>query len=140
MTETTITVIIGGLLAVLGGAGFWTYMSHRTDAPIKKRDADVAAAHVSQQMAIANAEELRKDVDRIRGDLNHEREQREELSTRFEALQTKVNEQADTISSLRRIIRIFNDAWASLEANWQILRLQETAPSKPYIDMKEEAL
>jgi hypothetical protein len=138
MSESTIAVIIGGILAVLGGAGFWTYMSHRKDAPIKKRDADIAAAHISQQMALANAEDLRVDLGRVREEVKEERTAREALSTRFEALQKTVNEQADTISSLRRVIRIFNDAWASLEANWQILRLQETAPSKPYINMKED--
>jgi peptidoglycan hydrolase CwlO-like protein len=140
MSENSVVAIVIGLFGLLASAGFWTYMSNRKEAPIKKRDADIAAAHTSQQMAIANAEELRKDVNRIRGDLDHERTQREELGTKFEALQKKVDEQADTISSLRRVIRIFNDAWASLEANWQILRLQETAPRKPYIDMKEEAL
>lgn len=140
MSEQSVVTIVVAIFALLGGAGFWGWMTNRKEAPIKKRDADIAAAHTSQQMALANADDLRKDVDRIRGDLNHERTQREELGTKFEALQKKVDEQADTISSLRRIIRIFNDAWASLEANWQILRLHETAPSKPYIDMKEEAL
>lgn len=138
MSESTVAAIVVALFAALGGSGFWVWLNGRKEAPIKKRDADIAVAHTSQQMALAVADDLRTDVTRLRADLNHERTEREGLGTKLEALQQKVEAQADTISSLRRVVRIFNDAWASLEANWQILRLQETAPSKPYINMEEE--
>lgn len=139
MSESTVVAIVVAVFGLLGGVGFWGYLQSRKEAPIKKRDADIAVAHTSQQMALAVADDLRTDVDRIRGDLEHERTQREALGTKVQALQEKVDEQAYTISSLRRIIRIFNDAWASLEANWQLLRLQDTAPRKPYIKMEEGA-
>jgi hypothetical protein len=139
MSEQTVGIIVAALFAALGGAGFWGYMVSRKEAPIKKRDADIAVAHTSQQMALAVAEDLRLDVGRLRGDLDHERKQREGLGTEVKELRAKIEAQADTIQSLRRAVRAFRDAWANLTANWQILRLQDNPPQQPYIDLKEEA-
>lgn len=139
MSEQTIVTIVVALLSLLGGAGFWGYMTNRKEAPIKKRDADIAVAHTSQQMALAIAEDLRLDVERLRGDVGIERTARESLGGEVRELRARVEEQAGTIQSLRRVVQAFKDAWANLESNWQILRLQDTAPQKPYIDVKEEA-
>jgi hypothetical protein len=138
MSEQTIVTIVVGLLSLLGGAGFWGYMTNRKEAPIKKRDADIAVAHTSQQMALAIAEDLRLDVGRVRTELDAERTERENLGNEVRELRGIVESQAGTIQSLRRVVQAFKDAWANLESNWQILRLQETAPQKPYIDLKEE--
>jgi hypothetical protein len=138
MSESTIVTIVVALLSLLGGAGFWGYMTNRKEAPIKKRDADIAVAHASQQMALAVAEEAWAGVGRVRTELDEEREKREALGTEVKELRGIVESQADTIHSLRRVVQAFKDAWANLESNWQILRLQETAPQKPYIDLKEE--
>ena len=139
MNEQTVVTIVVALLSLLGGAGFWGYMTNRKEAPIKKRDADIAVAHTSQQMALAVAEDLREDVGRLRGDLDHERTQRENLGTEVRELRAKVDEQAGTIQYLRRVVQAFEDAWASLTANWHIVRLQEVAPKQPRVNLKEEA-
>lgn len=124
MSEQTVVTIVVALLSLLGGAGFWGYMSSRKEAPIKKRDADVAVAHQSQQMALAIAEDLREDVGRIRSELNEEREARKALAAR-------VDKQDHTIQGLRAVVRAFREAWADLTANWHTIRLQETPPPEP---------
>lgn len=136
MSETSIVAIIGALFALLGGAGFWGFLQNRKEAPIKKRDADVAAAHTSQQMALAVADDLRTDVGRLRDDLNAEREERKR---EVGELRQKVEAQADTIQNLRRAVRAFKDAWAEITANWSVVRLQDTPPVAPYIQLTEES-
>ena len=138
LSETSIVAIIVALFALLGGAGFWGFLQNRKEAPIKKRDADVAAAHTSQQMALAIADDLRTDVARLREDLNHERTAREGLGSEVRELRQKVDIQADTIQNLRRAVRAFKDAWDDITANWDEVRLQTTAPRQPYINLNEE--
>lgn len=134
-SESSTVAVIGSLFVLLGGAGFWGFVQNRKEAPIKKRDADVAAAHVSQQMALAVADDLRTDVGRLRDDLNTEREERRR---EVGELREKVEVQADTIVTLRRAVRAFRDAWGDITANWPEVRLQTTAPREPYINLKEE--
>lgn len=136
MSESSIVSIIGALFVLLGGAGFWGFLQNRKEAPIKKRDADVAAAHVSQQMALAVADDLRTDVGRLREDLNHEREERKR---EVRELRQTVELQNDTIASLRRAVRAFRDAWAEITANWADIRLRDTPPVAPYIQLTEES-
>lgn len=140
MSESTVVTVVVAIISLLGGAGFWGYMSSRKEAPIKQRDADVAVAHQSQQMAMAIAEDLRKDVDRIRGDVATERKAREALGQEVADLRETVGRQADTIASLRRAVRDFREAWANMRANWHTIRLQEFPPTEPRLDysLKEE--
>lgn len=135
MSEPTVVAIVVALFGLLGGAGFWGFLQNRKEAPIKKRDADVAAAHVSQQMALAVADDLRTDVGRLRTDLNTEREERKR---EVGELRQKVEVQAETIVTLRRAVRAFRDAWGDITANWPEVRLQATAPREPYINLNEE--
>ena len=128
MNEQTIVTIVVAVLSLLGGAGFWGYLTNRKEAPIKKRDADVAVAHQSQQMALAIAEDLRQDVGRIRTELAEEREARKALAARVDA-------QESTIQGLRGAVRAFRDAWANLTANWQVIRLQDNPPAEPRISL-----
>ena len=139
MSESTVVAIVVAVIGLLGGAGFWGWLQSRKEAPIKKRDADIAAAHTSQQMALAIADDLRTDVGRLRTDLDAERRAREGLGSEVRELRQKVEEQADVILALRRAVRAFKDAWADLTANWHTVRLQETPPRQPHIDLKEEA-
>lgn len=150
MSEQSVVTVVVALFALLGGAGFWGYLSSRKEAPIKKRDADVAAAHTSQQMALSVAEDLRTDVDRLRADVTQERSAREELGRQLDIesrerrnLSNRVEEQGATIHNLRAALRAFKDAWLDLNTNWQVIRLQEDPPPEPriYLDytLKEEA-
>lgn len=139
MSEQALVTLGVAVLSLLGGAGFWGWMTSRKEAPIKKRDADVAVAHTSQQMALAIAEDLRLDVGRLRGDVDAERKARESLGTEVQELRQRVEAQAGTIDRLRRAVRAFQDAWEYITTNWQIVRLQDNPPQQPRIDLKEEA-
>jgi hypothetical protein len=139
MSEQTLVTLGVAVLSLLGGAGFWGWLTSRKEAPIKKRDADVAVAHTSQQMALAIAEDLRLDVGRLRGDVDAERKARESLGTEVQELRQRVEAQAGTIDRLRRAVRAFQDAWEYITTNWQVVRLQDSPPQQPRIDLKEEA-
>jgi chromosome segregation ATPase len=136
MNEAITVGLITGILGVLGGAGFWGYMASRKEAPIKKRDADIAAAHQSQQMALAVADDLREDVNRLRGELGVEREERQKLSGRVQGLETHIRELNGTIRSLREAIRAFRDAWDDITRRWAEIRLQDEAPPMPYTNIE----
>ena len=73
MTPEAVLSIILGTLGVLGSAGFWGYKQSRKEAPIKKRDADLAVAETSQQMALAVAIAAREDNVTLRADLEKDR-------------------------------------------------------------------
>ena len=134
MSEASIVTIIVGVLGVLGGGGFWGYRQFRKEAPVKKRDADIAVAEKSQQMALAVAENMRKDVERLRTDLNTERDARQTLTGRVDSLETQVREQNRTIQILREAVRLFNAAWDDLTHRWHTLRQSEHPPARPHIN------
>ena len=136
MNEAITVGLITGILGVLGGAGFWGYMASRKEAPIKKRDADIAAAHQSQQMALAVADDLREDVNRLRGELGVEREERQKLSGRVQGLETHIRELNGTIRSLREAILAFRDARDDITRRWAEIRLQDEAPPMPYTNIE----
>lgn len=137
MNESTVVAVVVGLIGVLGGAGFWGFLISRKEAPIKKRDADVAVAHTSQQMALALAEDLRTDLGRLRGDVDTERKAREELGAQVAELRDKVGKQDRTIQALRHAVRTFQDAWHHLTANWATIRLLENPPQEPRVSIYE---
>lgn len=129
--ETVVLAVVGGILTIVSGAGFWQYLTHRKDEPVRRRDADIAAAHVSQQMALAVAEanrqtaesnrqdnsDLRKDLDRVRQDLAEE-------SRRSDRLEQRLNWQAHVNQILR--------AWIEdIVLRWEELRHKATPPAQP---------
>lgn len=131
--ELVVTLIVGLLAAVLGG-GFWQYRQSRKDAPIQKRDADIAVAETSQQMALASAQRLEADVIRLAAGLVTESEARQELSGRVSSLETRIVEQDRTIGKLRDAVRIFSASWDDLVLRWAVVRVSEIPPSKPRIE------
>lgn len=132
MSDWFIPVIVG-VLGVVGGTGFWGYWQSRKEQPVKKRDADLAAAEKSQQMALANAEDLREDLVRLRSDWDAEREARIVLSGRVDQLSEHVREQDYTIRRLREGWRIWGEAWDFLTLNWSSIRLLDSPPQRPYL-------
>lgn len=127
--------IILALLTLLGGTGFWGYRQSRKEAPVKKRDADIAAADKSVQMALAVATAAREDNASLREDLNKERGERQTLAGRVEGLETHVREQDRTIRGLREVAKIFSDGWDDLTARWHLLRLDDQPPPKPRVNI-----
>lgn len=134
MSEGSIIAIIVALLGVVGGGGYWGYKQFSKEAPVKKRDADIAVAEKSQQMAMAIADDLREDYTRLRTDLNVEREQIQKLTGRVDSLETQVREQNRTIQALREAIRVFNAAWDDLTHRWQHYRQAEHPPPRPRVN------
>lgn len=133
MSETSIVAIIVAVLAILGGGGFWGYRQFSREAPVRKRDADIAVAEKSQQMALAVADDLREDYTRLRTDLNAEREERQKLTGRVDSLETHIREQDKTIRTLRDAVRLFTAAWDDLTNRWQHYRQSEHPPPRPNI-------
>lgn len=123
--------IIGGLFTILGGGGFWTYWQSRKDTPIRKRDADIAAADASVQMALSVATAAREHGNTLQGELDSTRERLSVLTGEVKGLQTHVREQDRTIRGLRSVVQVFSDAWDALVLDWDTLRLRTTPPVKP---------
>ena len=126
MSETSIVAIILGVLTILGGGGFWGYKQFSKEAPVRKRDADIAVAEKSQQMALAVAESTRKDLERYAAQMNI-------LTGRVESLETQVREQNRTIQTLREAVRLFHAAWDDLTYRWHTVRQSEHPPARPNI-------
>lgn len=135
MSETAIVTLIVAILGALGSGGIWGYRQFKKEAPVKKRDADIAVAEKSQQMAMAIADDLREDYTRLREDLNTEREARQQLTGRLEGLETHVRELNGTIRTLRDAVRIFSAAWDDLVHRWHEHRLADTPPPRPRIQI-----
>lgn len=135
MSETLVIVIITGVLGIAGGGGYWGYKQFKREAPVKQRDADIAVAEKSQQMALASAQRLEADVVRLRADLNTERDARQNLTGRVDSLETQVREQNRTIQLLREAVRLFNAAWDDLTHRWHTLRQSEHPPTRPHINI-----
>ncbi|MGC0270820.1 hypothetical protein ACPROK_14765 [Glutamicibacter soli] len=135
MSESSIVAIILGVLTLLTGGGFWGYRQFSREAPVRKRDADIAVAEKSQQMAMAIADDLREDYGRLRTDLNSEREERQKLAGRVDSLETQIREQNRTIQRLREAVRTFNAAWDDLTHRWQHYRASEHPPARPNINI-----
>lgn len=133
MGEASIVAIIIAVLGIAGGGGYWGYKQFKREAPVKKRDADIAVAEKSQQMALAVAEESRKDVERLREDVTYEREERQKLAGRVDSLETQVREANRTIRALREAVRVFNAAWDDLIHRWHHYRQSEHPPARPNI-------
>ena len=131
MTPEAVLSIILGTLGFLGSAGFWGYKQSRKEAPIKKRDADVAAASSVQQMAMAIADDMRTDIDRLRTDLTAEREERKKLEGRLEGVVEDLRQRDITIRLTREALQAFSYAWDALATNWQSIRQSDRPPEKP---------
>lgn len=136
MSEGSIIAIIVALLGVVGGGGYWGYKQFSKEAPVKKRDADIAVAEKSQQMAMAIADDLREDYTRLRTDLNAEREERTKLSGRVDSLETHIREQDRTIQVLREAVRLFTAAWDDLTNRWHHYRQSENPPPRPHVNIE----
>jgi len=133
MSEASIVTIIIAVLGVLGGGGYWGYSQFSKEAPVKKRDADIAVAEKSQQMALKVAEDMRKDVERLRADREQDRERLQTLTGRVDSLEGQIREQNRTIQALREALRLFNAAWDDLTQRWHHHRQSEHPPARPHI-------
>lgn len=133
MSETAIVSIILGILTLLGSGGVWGYRQFKKEAPVKKRDADIAVAEKSQQMAMAIADDLREDYTRLREDLNTERDARQALTGRVDGLETHIRELNGTIRHLREAVRVLTVWGNDIVARWAVIRMHQEPPPMPHI-------
>lgn len=127
MSEASIVAIVCALLTsgVLGG--ILTLRKDKREAPVKQKDADIAAAHTSQQMALAVAEALRADLTRTQADVEDVRGEAE--AARKEAAVARADAAAARHENgvLWVWIRDVRDHWA-------LVRVSETPPPEPTIN------
>lgn len=133
MIPEVVVPVIVAVLALLGGTGFWGYKQSRKEAPIKKEEADIAAADKTVQMALAVATAAREDNASLREDLNKERGERQTLAGRVESLETRIREQDRTIGWLRELVAAFSAGWDDLVTRWEIHRQSDAPPPKPTV-------
>lgn len=126
-----IVPIILGILGVLGGTGYWGYRQSRREAPVRQRDADIAAAERSQQMALAVADDLREDVDRLRNELGAEREERKGLSSEVGELREQLRQQNKVVDSVRSAFQHLSRWVDGIIADWDTVRQSTEAPQRP---------
>lgn len=126
-----VMLIVGGVFAIVGGAGFWQYRISRKEEPIKVQQADLAVASTTQAMALQIAADLRIDLDQLRKDFVAERGELRKLQGRQEGFESQMREQGETITRLRDLLQLFSYAWDDLVSNWDELRLLDTPPKKP---------
>lgn len=131
MTPEFVVPLILGFLTLAGSGGLWAYLSHRKEAPIKKEEADIAAADKTVQMALAVATAAREGQVQLTADLAKERGERQTLSGRVDELSSQVREQNRTISRLREALSTFSNAWDDMSTKWSILRLSDEPPPRP---------
>lgn len=131
MTPEVVVPLILGFLGLLGSGGVWTYRLSRKEAPIKKEEADIAAADKTVQMALAVATAAREGQVQLTADLAKERGERQTLSGRVDELSSQVREQNRTISRLREALSTFSNAWDDMTTTWATLRLSEDPPPRP---------
>lgn len=127
----SVTPIILGILGLVSGVGFWQYRISRKDAPVRKKEADMAVAEKSQQMAMAIAERLDIDYKSVRAELTSTQEAVASLQTELQTVQSHTQEQDQTINTLRRAVRSFSEAWDDLVLHWARYRMLDVPPQRP---------
>lgn len=128
MSQGNIVALILGVLGILGGGGFLTYMQSRREAPVRQRDADLAVAEKSQQMAMVIAVAAQEHSTRLA-----ERVDKLEEDNRVQ--RRTINEQGVTLSKLREGLRAFSAAWDDLATRWDHHRTQEHPPQRPNVNI-----
>lgn len=143
MSETSIVSIVLAFITLLGGGGgLVALLKYKNEAPLKQRDADMATAKASQEMALASAQAhyesstfYQSQVKGLQSALTEEQKCRRRLEERMNRMEEHVSKQDDTVSNLTWAVRTFSRAWDDLIDNWAELRLRENPPSKPKYDM-----
>ena len=135
MSETAIVSIILGVLTLLGGGGVWGYRQFKQEEPVKKRDADIAAADTSVQMALSIAKAAREHSEALGRELETERGARKELSGRVDDLYGEIRSLRGTVRLLREAVRIFNAAWDDLAYRWHEHKLADKPPPRPHVQI-----
>ena len=142
MSEGLISIGVALLSFLGGGGGVLAYMQYRKETPIRQKDADMAAARTSQEMALASAQAhyesstyYQSQVKELRNAMNSEAEARKKLEDRMTRMELHTHAQDATIRRLTEAVKVFSSAWDYLTENWAHLRKREAPPKKPQYDI-----
>ena len=142
MNEGLISIGVALLSFLGGGGGVLAYMQYRKETPIRQKDADMAAARTSQEMALASAQAhyesstyYQSQVKELRNAMNSEAEARKKLEDRMTRMELHTHAQDATIRRLTEAVEAFSTAWDYLTENWAHLRKREAPPQKPQYDI-----
>ena len=97
MNEQLVTIILA-LISVLGGAGFWGWMQHKSKLAHEAKAAETADKNEFR-------ETLKVQVDRLADQVNQLFTEKEKLLREVAELQAKVSAQAVTIQHLEERLR-----------------------------------
>jgi len=138
MSEGLVSLGVALLSFLGGGGGVLAYMQYRKETPIRQKDADMAAARTSQEMALASAQAhyesstyYQAQVKELRNAMNGEVEARQRLEERMTRMELHTRAQDKTIRRLTEAVEVFSTAWDYLTENWSNLRKNEAPPRKP---------
>lgn len=142
MNESLISIGVALLSFLGGGGGVLAYMQYRKETPIRQKDADMAAARTSQEMALASAQAhyesstyYQSQVKELRNAMNGEAEARKKLEERMTRMELHTHAQDAMIRRLTEAVEVFSTAWDYLTENWSHLRKGEAPPQKPQYDI-----
>jgi cell division protein FtsB len=97
MNEQIVTIVVA-LISVLGGAGFWGWMQHKSKLAYEAMSAEKADKNEFR-------ETLKVQVDRLADQVNQLFAEKENLLREVAELQAKVSAQAVTIQHLEERLR-----------------------------------
>lgn len=142
MNEGLVSIGVALLSFLGGGGGVLAYMQYRKETPIRQKDADMAAARTSQEMALASAQAhyesstyYQSQVKELRDSMNGEAQARKKLEERMTRMEQHTLAQDVTIRRLTEAVQLFSTAWDYLTENWAHLRKREAPPQKPQYDI-----
>lgn len=134
MSESAVVTLIIGILTLAGGSGgLLAWQKYRKEAPVTKRDADIAVAKSNVEaagdtvaMAISIAQAAKQHSEGLGLALAT-------VTDRVDTLERTVKEQDHTIRLLRDAVRIFGAAWDDLVYKWHEYRLHDKPPPRPHV-------
>lgn len=140
MTPEIFVPIIVAIITVGGGGSIWQWLKSRKEAPITKRDADIAAMRSVDEMRQAFTGDVVAQYNAQRAENKETREQLVEMKEtlagaleRLGTLEEHTLHQDKTIRNLGQII----DTWVAwgedIVKRWNIIRMQDRPPDMPAV-------
>lgn len=133
-----VATIISVVLAVFGGAGFWSWWSGRGDRPLKKQEVENATLTVVQGTYGGLLNDVLKRLDAVKADNKEMRKELAQHGDRIDELESVVDDQATTIHRLRRALQHAVDWIEDVHMRWHVYRLRDTPPARPPLNHPEE--
>lgn len=140
MTPEIFVPIIIAIIGLGGGGSIWGWLKSRKEAPITKRDADIAAMRSVDEMRQAFTDDVVEQYKAQRVENQETRVQMKELrktlggvTDRLATLEEHTLHQDKTIRNLGKVI----DTWVAwgedIVKRWNVIRMQDRPPDMPTV-------